>query len=108
MLWEFLSKPLINDPQQLAEGIKHLPLPLAAARPLAEAISSAGGVAFEAMDEHLMLQEAAGRVLCGRDARLGSANRRLPADRLLRYRQGCRVGGSELVKLGKYLRGNPR
>ena len=39
-----------------AAAIKALPLRLVAPRPLEEAISSAGGVAFEALDEHLMIR----------------------------------------------------
>jgi predicted flavoprotein YhiN len=52
-----------EDPARLAAGLKALPLRLAAARPLDEAISTAGGVAFEALDEHLMLQGVPG-VFC--------------------------------------------
>ena len=47
----------------LAHHIKQLPLTLVAPRPLAEAISSAGGVAFTALDPHLMLQALPG-VFC--------------------------------------------
>jgi len=53
----------IADPARLAAAIKALPLSLLAARPLAEAISSAGGVAFEALDEHLMIRALPG-VFC--------------------------------------------
>ncbi len=45
----------MNDPAQLAAALKALPLVLAAPRPLAEAISTAGGVAFEAMNDSAML-----------------------------------------------------
>ncbi len=51
------------DPIKLAAAIKALPLTLVAPRPLDEAISSAGGVRFEALDEHLMLRELPG-VFC--------------------------------------------
>jgi predicted flavoprotein YhiN len=47
----------------LAAGIKALPLKLVAPRPLDEAISSAGGVDFAALDERLMLQALPG-VFC--------------------------------------------
>ena len=40
-----------------------MPAPLVAARPLDEAISSAGGVAFEELDENLMLRRMPG-VFC--------------------------------------------
>jgi hypothetical protein len=86
LLRELLSPATLNDPTMLAAGIKALPLRLTATRPLDEAISSAGGVRFEAMDEHLMLRAAARRFLCRRNARLGSPHRRLPAHRLLRQR----------------------
>jgi len=52
-----------SDPQALAQVVKSLPLSLRAARPLDEAISSAGGVCFEALDAHLMLRAAPG-VFC--------------------------------------------
>ncbi len=52
-----------SDPIKLAAAIKALPLTLIAPRPLIEAISSAGGVRFEALDEHLMLRELPG-VFC--------------------------------------------
>ncbi len=45
------------------QRIKALPLTLVKTRPLDEAISSAGGVKFEAMDEHLMLTRLPG-VFC--------------------------------------------
>ncbi|MDB5765098.1 MAG: family flavoprotein [Herminiimonas sp.] len=51
------------DPARLAGAIKALPLRLAATRPIDEAISSAGGVAFESLDERLMLQSMPG-VFC--------------------------------------------
>jgi hypothetical protein len=63
LLREILSPDQLNDPVQLANAIKSLPLTLAAPRPLDEAISSAGGVRFEALDEHLMLRKLPG-VFC--------------------------------------------
>lgn len=67
MLYELLGKDAIADPVQLAAGIKALPVRVLAARPIDEAISSAGGVMFEAMDAQLRLKmpEAAGQpVFC--------------------------------------------
>jgi uncharacterized flavoprotein (TIGR03862 family) len=55
MLHELLDKEAMNDPLRLARAIKALPVRVVAARPIDEAISSAGGVMFEAMDEHLQL-----------------------------------------------------
>jgi uncharacterized flavoprotein (TIGR03862 family) len=57
LLREILSPAQLSDPVKLAHAIKSLPLTLAAPRPLDEAISSAGGVRFEALDEKLMLRD---------------------------------------------------
>lgn len=56
---------LTQDPVALAARIKALPLTLRAARPLAEAISSAGGVRLEALDEQLMLRGHPGVACAG-------------------------------------------
>jgi uncharacterized flavoprotein (TIGR03862 family) len=56
LLHEVLQPDQLNDPMTLANAIKSLPLTLAATRPLDEAISSAGGVRFETLDETLMLR----------------------------------------------------
>jgi uncharacterized flavoprotein (TIGR03862 family) len=63
LLHELLEPSALQDPQALAHAIKALPLNLAAARPVAEAISTAGGVAHQALDEHLMLRAMPG-VFC--------------------------------------------
>jgi uncharacterized flavoprotein (TIGR03862 family) len=63
LLREILSPDRLNDPLKLANAIKSLPLTLVAPRPLDEAISSAGGVCFEALDENLMLRDLPG-VFC--------------------------------------------
>ncbi|MHB1215815.1 MAG: TIGR03862 family flavoprotein [Thiobacillus sp.] len=63
LLRETLSPDQLNDPLKLAHAIKSLPLTLVAPRPLDEAISSAGGVRFEALDENLMLRKLPG-VFC--------------------------------------------
>lgn len=60
MLHELLGKETINDPVQLAHAIKALPVKLVAARPIEEAISSAGGVRFEAVDAQLRLKTLTG------------------------------------------------
>lgn len=60
MLHELLDRDSINDPVKLAHAIKALPVTLVAARPLDEAISSAGGVGFEAMDAGLQLKTLTG------------------------------------------------
>ena len=63
LLRECLAAEVFTDPARLAHDIKALPLRLLAPRPLAEAISSAGGVPFEALDEGLMLRALPG-VFC--------------------------------------------
>lgn len=63
LLRECLTADELADPARLAAAIKALPLRLVATRPLDEAISSAGGVRFEDMDERLMLRAAPG-VFC--------------------------------------------
>jgi uncharacterized flavoprotein (TIGR03862 family) len=63
LLREILSADQLNDPVNLAHAIKSLPLTLIATRPLDEAISSAGGVCFEVLDQHLMLRDVPG-VFC--------------------------------------------
>ena len=65
LLRELLSRDAFNDAARLATAIKALPLPLARPRPVAEAISSAGGVPFEALTEGLMLQTLPGVFVAG-------------------------------------------
>jgi uncharacterized flavoprotein (TIGR03862 family) len=63
LLRETLNQQEIHDFEKLALVIKNLPVRLTAPRPIAEAISSAGGVCFDELDEHLMLKSAPG-VFC--------------------------------------------
>jgi hypothetical protein len=63
LLREVLGKELPEDSTALAEAIKDLPLKLVAARPLDEAISTAGGVSASEFDQHLMLKKLPG-VFC--------------------------------------------
>ena len=63
LLRELLSAEQLSNPITLAHAIKSLPLTLVAPRPLDEAISSAGGVRFETLDETLMLRNLPG-VFC--------------------------------------------
>jgi hypothetical protein len=63
LLHELLGPTRMNDPLHLAAALKDLPLTLTAPRPLDEAISTAGGVRFEALDERCMLRAAPG-VFC--------------------------------------------
>lgn len=55
LLRELLSKEIFNNATQLANMIKSLPLRLTKPSPLENAISSAGGVKFEALDTNSML-----------------------------------------------------
>ncbi|MBI5935117.1 MAG: TIGR03862 family flavoprotein [Chloroflexi bacterium] len=63
LLREFVAKEDFADAGKLAAAIKHLPIPLIAPRPLDEAISSAGGVTFDALDDNLMIKNLPG-VFC--------------------------------------------
>ena len=63
LLREFVPRNEFESMERLAFYIKQLPVPLTAARPLDEAISSAGGVVFESLNEDLMLKNIPG-VFC--------------------------------------------
>jgi uncharacterized flavoprotein (TIGR03862 family) len=65
LLREVVSKEDFADPTRLAAAIKSLPLQLTAPRPLEEAISTAGGVTFEALDERLMIRRLPGIFCAG-------------------------------------------
>jgi uncharacterized flavoprotein (TIGR03862 family) len=65
LLHELLPRDTLADPARLAAAIKALPLTLAAPRPIAEAISSAGGVRLESLDEQLMLRSRPGLFCAG-------------------------------------------
>ncbi|RMN93310.1 hypothetical protein ALQ51_05383 [Pseudomonas cannabina] len=63
LLRELAPREAFADALSLSEAIKALPLTLIKPRPIDEAISTAGGVTFEAMDERLMLRQLPG-VFC--------------------------------------------
>jgi uncharacterized flavoprotein (TIGR03862 family) len=63
LLRDVLDKSLLPDTDAVARTIKRLPLRLERARPLAEAISTAGGVRLEAIDDCMMLTALPG-VFC--------------------------------------------
>jgi len=66
LLHECLSKEDYNDPERLARALKALPLVLTRPRPIDEAISSAGGVRFEALEgESSMLRALPGVFVAG-------------------------------------------
>ena len=53
------------DTDALVAAIKALPIRLIAVRPIAEAISSAGGVSFDALDRRLMVRALPGTFCAG-------------------------------------------
>ena len=63
LVFEVLPRTAFDDADALARTIKRLPLRLVAARPVAEAISTAGGVRLEALDDMLQLKALPG-VFC--------------------------------------------
>lgn len=63
LLRELCTPETLASASALAGAIKNLPLPVTATRPLDEAISSAGGVNFAALDADLMLRGMPG-VFC--------------------------------------------
>ncbi|QDD88807.1 TIGR03862 family flavoprotein [Pseudomonas oryzihabitans] len=63
LLRELAPAEAFQDMTRLAQACKAVPLTVVRPRPLAEAISSAGGVPLEALDEGLMLRQLPG-VFC--------------------------------------------
>lgn len=65
LLHEAVGTPLPSDPAALAKLIKAVPLAVTGHRPIERAISSAGGVAWEGVDAHLMLKQLPGVFVAG-------------------------------------------
>jgi len=65
LLFECADRETLNDPARAAEAIKALPLKLTGTVPVDEAISTAGGVAWNALDEQLMLKAKPGHFCAG-------------------------------------------
>lgn len=65
ILHERLDKDAMNDPARLAAAIKALPITVRATRPIDEAISSAGGVRWDALNNDLMVEAQAGLFCAG-------------------------------------------
>lgn len=65
LLRECLPDASRLDPAALASAIKSLGIPLSGTRPIAEAISSAGGVAFSNVDANFMLRPLPGIFVAG-------------------------------------------
>ena len=55
LLREVLAKELLTEPDLVAKTLKKFPLTLESYRPIEEAISTAGGLKFDNLDEGLML-----------------------------------------------------
>jgi uncharacterized flavoprotein (TIGR03862 family) len=65
LLRELCPPERLADPAGLARALKALPLPLTSARPIAEAISSAGGIAWDGLSDQLMLTALPGTFAAG-------------------------------------------
>jgi uncharacterized flavoprotein (TIGR03862 family) len=65
LLREVLPPAILSSPVALAAAIKALPLDLVRPRPLAEAISTAGGIRLAELDAHLMLRRRPGLFAAG-------------------------------------------
>lgn len=65
LLRELVDKALWNNPQQLAQQIKHLKIELQGFRPIEEAISCAGGVKEQALTQDLQLKSHPSVFCCG-------------------------------------------
>lgn len=65
LLYEILDKAALADPARIARTLKRFPFRLQRPRPIAEAISSAGGVPLEALDARLMVRTLPGLFAAG-------------------------------------------
>ncbi len=65
LLREVLPADALSNASRVARTIKRLPIRVLAPRPIDEAISTAGGVPFEALDERLMLRAQPGVFVAG-------------------------------------------
>jgi uncharacterized flavoprotein (TIGR03862 family) len=65
LAFELIDKPTLADPFALAARLKALPLRLRKPRPMAETISTAGGVRLESLDHALMLRARRGVFFAG-------------------------------------------
>ncbi|AYG63067.1 TIGR03862 family flavoprotein [Rhizobium jaguaris] len=65
LLREFVSPAVLADPEWLSQLIKALPIPLLRPRPIAEAISSAGGVRWSGVNDGYMLKALPGVFVAG-------------------------------------------
>ena len=65
LLRELAPAAALANPAALGRALKALPLPLISARPIAEAISTAGGIAMDGLSDGLMLRALPGVFAAG-------------------------------------------
>jgi uncharacterized flavoprotein (TIGR03862 family) len=65
LIYECLQDDVINNPGLLAKAIKKLPITCISTRPIDEAISTAGGILFESLDQNLMSKNKHGYFFAG-------------------------------------------
>ncbi|WP_460619870.1 BaiN/RdsA family NAD(P)/FAD-dependent oxidoreductase [Hymenobacter ruber] len=65
LLREVAPEAAVIEPEALAALLTAVPLPVTDLRPLDEAISTAGGIAFSAVDDNLMLRQRPGTFVAG-------------------------------------------
>ncbi len=63
LLREVLANEFLTQPELVAKTLKKFPLMLESYRPIEEAISTAGGLGFENLNQELMLKDFSG-VFC--------------------------------------------
>ncbi|MFS8046335.1 TIGR03862 family flavoprotein [Rhizobium sp. BR 314] len=62
---ELVGPPALSQPEDLARLLKALPIPLLRPRPIAEAISSAGGIRWSELDDNYMVRKLPGVFAAG-------------------------------------------
>ena len=65
LVYELADRSKLADADYLTNALKRLPLPVGPPRPIAEAISTAGGVTLAQLDGHLMLKDHPGIFIAG-------------------------------------------
>lgn len=65
LLFEFGGLEAADSPDQMARLVKNLPVPVAGLFPMDEAISTDGGISFDALDDHFMLKDRPGQFCAG-------------------------------------------
>ncbi|MEI7547821.1 MAG: TIGR03862 family flavoprotein [Actinomycetota bacterium] len=65
LLRESTGNEIVTDPTELARLLKSVPLTVRAVMPIERAISSAGGIALDEVDEHCMLHRLPGVFVAG-------------------------------------------